>query len=86
MGSIPRRVKPLSSQHSGVRAKTGWVRIGIMCPSRATGLHTDSCFSELALTKIQLSLMFKYKADIIIISSNVAWFHNNIAEKWLIWH
>ena len=33
------------------RAKTGWLRIGIMCPSGATCLFTDCCFSELALYK-----------------------------------
>ena len=56
----PRRVKPntiklvfvaspLSTQHSGERAKTGWLGIRIMCPSGATCLSADYCFSELAL-------------------------------------
>jgi len=33
----------------GVRAKTGWLRIRIMCLSGATCLHVhvDCCFSEL---------------------------------------
>ena len=40
---------PLSMQHKGVRAKTGWLGIRIMCPSRASCLPTDCCFSEPAL-------------------------------------
>ena len=47
---------PLSTQHLRVRAKTGWLRIRIMCPSGATCLSADCCFSELSL-KIQLSLL-----------------------------
>jgi hypothetical protein len=42
------------------RAKTGWLRIGIMCPSGATWLSADCCFSELALyknIKIQLTVL-----------------------------
>ena len=31
------------------RAKTGWFEIRIMCPSGATCLPADCCFSELAL-------------------------------------
>ena len=41
----------LSTQHSGERAKTGWLGIMIMCRSGATCLSTDCCFSELALCK-----------------------------------
>ena len=40
---------PLSTKHSGERAKTGWLAIRIMCPSGATCLPADCCFSELAL-------------------------------------
>ena len=42
---------PLSTQHEGVRAKTGWLGIRIMCPSGATYLSADCtcCFSDLAL-------------------------------------
>ena len=40
---------PLSTQQSGVRAKTGWLEIKIMCPSGVTCLPTDCCFSGLAL-------------------------------------
>jgi hypothetical protein len=32
-----------------VSAKTGWLRIRIMCPNGATCLSVDYCFSELAL-------------------------------------
>jgi len=42
---------PLGTQHQGERAKTGWLGIGIMCPSGATCLSADCCFSELALYK-----------------------------------
>ena len=31
------------------RAMTGWLGIGVMCPSGATSLPADCCFSELAL-------------------------------------
>ena len=40
---------PLSMQHYGERAKTGWFRIRIMCQSGATCLPADCCFSELSL-------------------------------------
>jgi hypothetical protein len=39
---------PLSTQQLGVRAKTGWLEIKIMCPSGMTCLSADGCFSELA--------------------------------------
>ena len=42
---------PLSTQHSGVRAKTSWLGIGIICPSGATYLSVNCCFNELALYK-----------------------------------
>jgi hypothetical protein len=38
-----------SAKHLGERAKTGWLGIRIMCPSGATCLPKDCCFSELAL-------------------------------------
>ena len=51
-GSSPGRVKPkiiklvfvaspLNTHHYGVRAKTGWLGIGIMCPSGETCLSAD---------------------------------------------
>ena len=40
---------PLITQLEGVRAKTGWVGIRIMCPSGATCQPADCCFSGLAL-------------------------------------
>jgi hypothetical protein len=62
MGSSPDRVKPktiklvfvaspLSTQHLGERANTGRLGIWIMCPSGATCLSADWCFSGLALWK-----------------------------------
>jgi len=41
-----------SPQHEGVRANTGWLGIRIMCPSGATCLSADGCFSELVLAMI----------------------------------
>jgi hypothetical protein len=38
-----------SAKHEGARAKTGWLRIRIMCQSGATCLSVDCCFTELAL-------------------------------------
>ena len=41
-----------SAKHAALRrekAKTGWLGIRIMCPSGATCLPADYCFSELAL-------------------------------------
>jgi len=40
---------PLSTHNLGERAKTGWLGIRIMCPSGATCLPADCCFSEIAL-------------------------------------
>ena len=40
---------PLSTQHKGERAKTGWLGIRKMCLNGATCLSADCCFSELAL-------------------------------------
>jgi len=39
---------PLSTQLYGIRANAGWFEIRIMCPSGATCLLVDCCFSELA--------------------------------------
>ena len=62
MDSSPDQVKPktmklafvassLNTQHSADRAKTGWLRIRIICESGAKYLSADCCFSELALKK-----------------------------------
>ena len=40
---------PLGRQHYWVRTKTGWLKIRMMCPSGATYLLADCCFSELAI-------------------------------------
>ena len=39
---------PLCTQHQGVRAKTGFLGIRIICLSGAARLPADCCFSELA--------------------------------------
>jgi hypothetical protein len=60
VGSSPDRLKlktikiifaafPLNMQHWGVRTKTGWLKIRMMCPIGGTYIPTDCCFSELAL-------------------------------------
>jgi hypothetical protein len=60
VSSSPGRVKPntmklvavaspLSMQHQGERAKSGWLEIRIMCQSGVTCLPADCCFSELTL-------------------------------------
>ena len=41
-----------STQNQGVRAKTVWLGIMIMCPSAAICLPVDFCFSELSLYRI----------------------------------
>jgi hypothetical protein len=41
----------LRMQYSGVRAKTGFLRIRFMSPSEATCLLDDSCFSVLSLSR-----------------------------------
>ena len=38
-----------SAKHAAERVKAGWLGIKIMCPSGATCLPADCCFSELAL-------------------------------------
>ena len=39
---------PLSTQHLGERAKTGWLGIRIMCLNGVIYLPVNCCFSELA--------------------------------------
>ena len=41
----------LSTQFYGARAKTGWLRIRIMCPSGETCLLIDCYFNEQALQR-----------------------------------
>jgi hypothetical protein len=50
---ISKRVINIFASFNSLRSKskTGWFGIRIMCPSGATCLHTDCCFSELALLK-----------------------------------
>ena len=39
-----------SGKHAALRRKSkDWLRTRLLCPSEATCLHADSCFSELAL-------------------------------------
>ena len=82
VGQSPGRVKPktiklvfvaspLCTQHYGVRAKTGWLGIRIMCPSGATCLPADCCFSELQHYKNQTQHVGLEQNGLIIISLNV---------------
>jgi hypothetical protein len=48
-GNLKLVVQPLNTHPHGERAKTDWLGIRIMCPSEATCLPTDCCFSELPL-------------------------------------
>ena len=48
---------PLSTQLSEVRSKTGWVRMGIMCPSETTCFPADLFFQGTSAIKIQLSML-----------------------------
>jgi hypothetical protein len=41
-----------SKHHQGVRAKTGWLGIGLMCPSGATCPSANCCFNKLALKRV----------------------------------
>jgi hypothetical protein len=45
------RAKKLAFVTFPIRAKTGWLGIRIMCPSRATCISTNCYFSELAIYK-----------------------------------
>lgn len=55
-----------SIQGVGANFKNGWIRMRIMCLSGATCLPADSCFHELALKKIQLSMLFQYNLSPMI--------------------
>jgi hypothetical protein len=66
---------PLSMQHLGERAANDWFRIRISC--------WDCFFSEVAL-KFQLCVLIDFKANNIIISSNVTCSCHGIDDKLLI--
>jgi hypothetical protein len=72
----------LAHSTKGVRAKTGWLGIRIICPIGGTLLLVDCCFSELALKKPtpHVGLVGTHLDQNIICS-----FHN-LAENLLIWH
>ena len=72
-----------SAKHPPLRRKSRDCSLGIMLYIWATYLHTDCCFSELALLKCNKAY-WSYKMDIIIISSNVNCSPLGIAEKLLI--
>ena len=76
---------PLSMQHKGVRAKTGWIGIRIICPGAATCLSEDCCFSQLALLIPKYLTCWSSKQHLII-SSNITCSRHDIAETLLIIH
>ena len=65
------------------RAKTGRLRIRIMCPSGATCLLVDCCLSELAHKKSDSACWFRTTRT----SSSFHWklTRHDIAEKFLNW-
>ena len=71
---------PLSTQHSGERAKTGWLRIRITCPSGATLSTRRLLFQWASTIKMQLSMLVLYKTDLIIISLKI-----NLFSPWYSW-
>ena len=50
-------VKKSKYSFRGVRSKTRWLGIRIMCPSGATCTPTDCCVGELASINIQLIVL-----------------------------
>jgi hypothetical protein len=58
-------------QHSGVRAKTDWLGIRIVCPIGATCLPADSCFSEQPLQKSNSSCWSSIKQTSLTSHQNV---------------
>ena len=47
----------LNTQHSGVKAKTGWLEIRIMCPSGAT--HLPGPWTDVSVGYICSTINFK---------------------------
>ena len=76
----------LTMQHYGVRAKTGWPVIRIMCRSGATCLPVDCYSSELPLS-ISNEMCWSSTMQISSPSfhQNVTCFRRDIAEKLLNW-
>ena len=69
----------LSTQHSGERAKTGWLGIRIMCTSGSTFLSANYFFNELA-RQFQLRVLVKYNEHLIIISLEINLFSPFLLE------
>ena len=66
----------ISTHHSGVRAKTGWLGIMIICLSEATCRSVDCCVSELALQKLMC-----WSSTTQTSLSNVTCSRHDIVEK-----
>jgi hypothetical protein len=76
---------PLSMQHEGKRAKTGWLGIRIMCPRGATCLPAYCCFSELALRKSNSASWSRTKQTSSSSHQNVTRSRHDKSLKLLIW-
>ena len=50
-------VSPLITHNFGVRTKTGWLEIRIMCPSGATYLPADMLLQCARTIKVQLNVL-----------------------------
>ena len=57
IGSNQRLMCCFSTQHTALRRKQRLVGTRLMCLSGATCLSAECCFSELAISKIQLSML-----------------------------
>jgi hypothetical protein len=67
--------------HGGERAKTGWLGARIMCPSGATCLPADCCFSKLALLKSNSACWSRTKRTLWSSHWNLTCSRHDIAEK-----
>jgi len=74
----------LTMQLQGVRAKTGWLKISIMCLEWSDMSTRELLFLWASFIKIQFSVLVLYKADIIIISLNVIHSRHDIVKNLLI--
>ena len=51
----------------GIRTKTGWIRVRIMCPRETTCLSVDCCFNELAIQKSNSACFLNTKQTPILL-------------------
>jgi hypothetical protein len=51
----------------GIRTKTGWIRVRIMCPRETTCLSVGCCFNELAIQKSNSACFLNTKQTPILL-------------------